>query len=149
MIHTQLRADSAELELRSMFRSGEDCHTDPYAVSVRLPIDFVPMAQNVVRYMQHEGFNVITLSSVQDFVLFDERGGEIRHGMLQACHPEILNTGHVRFVFPFMHARDEGYTVQTWDLAELEQVVSAAPTPNSFAPMRMKRKAAGSPRPLQ
>lgn len=136
MIQTQTPEGVREIELKSKFCSGEECFTDPHSVQIRLPADFPARAEKAVKVMEDEGFNQVTLSPIGEYVLLDKNCNAMENDLLNACQAEIYRNGTVRFVFPFRHARDEGFTAQSWTLDEL---VASAKDAQSTPPMRLTR----------
>lgn len=119
MMQHQTPMGVRQIELKSRFCSGEECFTDPHSVQIRLPADFPDRAKQAVDVMHERDFNQVTLSPVGEYILLDKNGNAIENDLLNVCQAEIYRSGTVRFVFPFRHARDEGYTAQNWTLEEL------------------------------
>lgn len=115
------------LDLLSRFCSGEECFADPHTVRIRVPAEFIETAKKAVQFMNGGDFNSVTVTPVAEYTLLNEDGVEMEDLLLRGCHAEIANTGHVRFVFPFRCARDQGWTQQQWSIEELAQMAVEKP----------------------
>lgn len=110
------------LELQSKFCSGEECFDDPHSVRIRVPAGFIDKAEKAMQFMQNHDFNTVTVAPVGEYTLFNDDGEEMEDRLLDGCHAEISKSGHVRFLFPFRHANDQGWTQQNWSIVELAQL---------------------------
>lgn len=129
MVYTQTLAPTTPnpIDLQSRFCSGEECFADPHSVRIRVQAEFIQTAEKAMKFMNGGDFNSVTVTAVAEYTLLNEDGVEMEDLLLRGCHAEIANTGHVRFVFPFRCARDQGWTQQQWSIEELAQMAVEKP----------------------
>lgn len=116
---TNLSMAPHPLELQSRFQSGEECFEDPHAVRINVPVEFLKQAQKAIAFMEGGNFNSVTVQPAGEFELLDKDGKIIENELLRECRAEVKKTGGVRFVFPFRHARDQGWTQDEWSVNQL------------------------------
>lgn len=137
------------IELTSGFGSTQEWTSDPEKVVISFPVSFVAKMEQAVAFMKANGFHKTVEWWAAGFTLLGyPDGGEedlvefVPEYRLDGCHAEVYADGDVRFVFPFKHSNDEGWTDNYWKLDELRQQAGLTSSESEPIADHLRRQAA-------